>query len=107
MAKPRIKVPSNVAKGEVFEVKSLISHVMETGQRKDSKTGEVIPRQIINRFVATYNGQEVFSADWHPAISANPYMAFFMKAEESGELVLKWVDDDGAEVTASANITVG
>ena len=107
MAKPRIKVPSNVSKGEVFEVKSLISHTMESGQRKDSKTGETIPRMIINRFVATYNGQEVFSADWHPAISANPYMAFFMKADESGELELKWVDDNGEEVVATKKITVG
>ena len=52
MAKPRVKVPSKVAKGEVFEVKSLISHTMESGQRKDRKTGETIPRMIINRFVA-------------------------------------------------------
>ena len=107
MAKPRIKVPSKVSKGEVFEVKSLISHTMESGQRKDSKTGEIVPRMIINKFVATYNGKEVFSADWHPAISANPYMAFFMKAEESGELVLTWTDDKGETITAKKQITVG
>ena len=106
MAKPRVKVPSKVARGEVFEVKSLVSHSMESGQRKDSKTGDLIPRMIISRFVATYNGEEVFSADWHPAISANPYMAFYMKAEESGTLELSWTDDAGETVSVSKDITV-
>ena len=106
MAKPRVKVPSNVKKGEIFEVKTLISHIMETGQRKDRATGELIPRSIINKFVAKYNGVEVFSADWHPAISANPYMSFFMKAEESGTLELIWVDDEGKTVTVTQDITV-
>ena len=107
MAKPRVKVPKKVKKGEVFQVKCLVSHKMETGQRKDKKTGETIPRMIINKFVATYNGKEVFTADWHPAISANPYMSFYMKAEESSELVLTWTDDSGKTVTAKKQITVG
>ena len=107
MAKPRVKAPSKVKKGQVFQVKCLISHKMESGQRKDRKTGEKIPRMIINKFVATYNGTEVFAADWHPAISANPYMAFFMKAEESGELELTWIDDNGKKVSTKKKITVG
>ncbi len=107
MAKPRVKAPSSVKKGQVFEVKCLVSHKMESGQRKDRKTGEPIPRMIINRFVATFNGKEVFSADWHPAISANPYMAFYMKAEESGDLELTWIDDKGEKITAKKSITVG
>ena len=84
-----------------------ISHKMESGQRKDRKTGEKIPRMIINKFVATYNGAEVFTADWHPAISANPYIAFFMKAEETGELELTWIDDKGEKVSTKKKITVG
>ena len=107
MAKPRVKVPKSVGKGEVFEVKALISHTMETGQRKDSKTGQVIPRMIINKFIATFEGQEVFVADWHPAVSANPYISFFMRADKSGTLELKWIDDEGATVTHTENITVG
>ena len=107
MSKPRVKAPDTVKKGEVFEVKCLVSHVMETGQRKDRKTGEIIPRMIINKFVATYNGNEVFSADWHPAISANPFMSFYMKVEESGELQLTWIDDKGEKITATHKITVG
>ena len=106
MAKPRVKVPAKVAKGEVFEVKCLVSHKMESGQRKDRKTGEKIPRLIINRFTATFNGQEVFAADWHPAISANPYMSFYMKIEESGELELTWIDDEGEKTVAKKKLTV-
>ena len=105
MSTARVKVPSSVKKGEVFEVKSLISHKMETGRRKD-ENGETIPRFIINKFTATFNGKEVFAADWHPAISANPYMAFFMKAEESGELILEWTDDNGETVTKTVQINV-
>lgn len=106
MAKARVRVPKSINKGELFEVKSLISHKMETGQRKDRKTGEKIPRFIINKFTATFNGKEVFVADWQPAISANPYMAFFMKAEESGDLVLSWTDDNGEIVTQTVKINV-
>ena len=105
-AKPRVKVPKKASKGEVIEIKTLISHKMESGQRKDKKTGEPIPRQIINNFVCSFNGEEVFSADWHGAVSANPYMSFYMKAEQSGELEFKWTDDDGSIYTKTAKLTV-
>jgi sulfur-oxidizing protein SoxZ len=105
-AKPRIKVPKSAAKGEIIEIKTLISHKMETGLRK-GKDGKIIPRQIINKFTCTLNGKEVFSADWHPAISANPYMAFNLRATESGKLEFTWVDDDGSKYTKSANLAVG
>jgi len=104
--KPRVKVPRKVARGEVFQVKSLISHRMESGQRKDKKTGKKIPKKIINRFIARFNGREVFSADWYPAISANPYMAFYLRATESGTLELVWFDDDGSEYRKSSKIQV-
>ena len=103
--KARVKVPASVAKGEVFQVKTLISHKMESGQRKDKK-GAVIPRKIINKFEAKYNGEVVFSADWHPAISANPYLAFHTVATESGTLEFAWTDDDGSVYTKTAKITV-
>lgn len=106
-AKARIKAPKSVTKGEPFEIKTLISHKMESGQRKDSKTGEKIPRMILNKFSASYNGTQVFSADWHPAISANPYMAFYMIANESGTLELIWTDDAGETFVQSKDINVG
>ncbi len=103
--KPRVKVPKTAKKGDVIEIKTLIAHKMESGQRKDKK-GAVIPRQIINKFEAKYNGEVVFSADWHPAISANPYMAFHTVATESGTLEFAWTDDDGSVYTKTAKITV-
>lgn len=104
--KPRVKVPKTAAKGEIIEIKTLISHTMESGQRKDRKTGEVIPRQIINKFECSFDGKPVFSSDWHPAVSANPYMAFKMRAEKSGTLAFRWTDDDGSVYTKEAPITV-
>ncbi len=103
--KPRVKVAKTAKKGEVIQIKTLIAHKMETGQRKDKK-GAVIPRQIINKFEAKYNGEVVFSADWHPAISANPYLAFHTVATESGTLEFTWTDDDGSVYTKTAKITV-
>ena len=105
--KPRVKVPKKAEKGEIIEIKTLISHKMESGQRVDRKTGEKIPRQIINKFTCAFNGKELFSADWHGAISANPYIAFFMKADQSGDLVLSWTDDNNKTVTATKKINVG
>lgn len=104
-AKPRIKVPKSAAKGEIIEIKTLISHKMETGLRKD-KDGKVIPRQIINKFTCTFNDKLIFGADWQPAISANPYMAFHMRAAESGKLNFTWHDDNGETYSKSAYLEV-
>tara|TARA_Y100001960_G_scaffold316158_1_gene382698 strand:+ start:926 stop:1255 length:330 start_codon:yes stop_codon:yes gene_type:complete len=104
--KARVKAPKSVKKGESFQIKTLISHKMETGLRKNNKTGEKIPRHIINKFMCTLNGKEVMSADWLPAISANPYMSFYMKAMESGKLVFSWTDDKGKTVKKVKKITV-
>jgi|SRR5690606_27217406 sulfur-oxidizing protein SoxZ len=104
--KPRIKLDKKEAKkGDLVEVKALVSHVMESGQRKDS-AGKTIPRKILNKFVCTVNGKEVFSADFEPAISANPYIQFKFKAQESGPVVLTWVDDDGSKIVGEEKITV-
>ncbi|MCE2933239.1 MAG: thiosulfate oxidation carrier complex protein SoxZ, partial [Hyphomicrobiales bacterium] len=73
---PRVRVPANARKDELIEIKTLISHEMESGQRKDA-AGATIPRKIINTFTASFNGKTVFEAIWHPAISANPYQSFF------------------------------
>jgi sulfur-oxidizing protein SoxZ len=104
--KPRVKVPKKASKGEVITLKTLISHPMESGQRKDKKTGELIPRQIINKFTCEYNGQVVFSCDMDPAVSANPYFEFSAKVEESGTFKFTWVDDDGSVYTTEKKLTV-
>jgi len=103
--KPRVKVPSTASKGDLVTIKTLISHSMETGQRKD-KDGNVIPRKIINKFTCTFNGKEVFSGDLDPAVAANPYFEFNAKVDESGTFEFTWVDDDGSVYTAEAEIEV-
>ena len=105
MAKPLIHMPDQAKKGEVIEIKTLISHPMEPGQRRDSM-GQLIPRHILNRFVCTYNGEQVFRADFFPAIAANPFLSFFTVATDSGELAFQWTDDDGSTQTQTAQITV-
>ncbi|MGE0844816.1 MAG: thiosulfate oxidation carrier complex protein SoxZ [Flavobacteriaceae bacterium] len=103
--KPRVKVPKTASKGEVITIKTLISHEMESGQRKD-KDGNPIPRKIINKFTCEFAGQTVFSCDIDPAISANPYFEFNAKVEESGTFKFTWVDDDGTVYTAEEPIEV-
>ena len=103
--KPRLKVPKEAKKGEVIEIKTLIAHTMESGQRKD-KDGKIIPRKIINKFTCEFNGKPVFSADLEPAIAANPYLQFFVRVEESGTFKFSWTDDDGTVVTAEEKIAV-
>jgi sulfur-oxidizing protein SoxZ len=105
MASALINVPPRAKRGDVIEIKTLISHVMETGYRK-TQLGAPIPRDIIRRFVCTYNGTEVFSADLHPAIAANPFIAFSTVAVESGTLTFTWTGDHGFSVTESARIVV-
>ena len=104
--KPRIKLDKKTAKkGEIVEVKALVAHIMETGQRKDS-AGKAIPRKILNKFSCTVNGKEVFAADFEPAVSANPYIQFKFRAQESGPVVLTWTDDDGSKIVGQDSITV-
>jgi len=105
VASALINVPARAKPGEIVEIKTLIAHVMETGFRR-TQLGARIPRDIIRRFVCTYNGTEVFRADLHPAIAANPFIAFSTVATESGTLSFHWTGDNGFSVTESAAITV-
>jgi sulfur-oxidizing protein SoxZ len=103
--KPRVKVPKSASAGEVITIKTLISHPMESGQRKD-KDGNAIPRQIINKFTCEFNGQTVFSCDIDPAVSANPYLEFTAKVNEAGTFKFTWVDDDGSVYTDEKKIAL-
>ena len=105
MARALINVPATAKKGEIIAVKTLISHEMETGYRIDN-VGKQIPRDIINMFVCTYNGQEVFRAELAPAIAANPFMSFSLLATDSGTIAFKWTGDNGFSATESVQITV-
>jgi sulfur-oxidizing protein SoxZ len=103
--KPRVRVPNKAKKGEVIEVKTLITHPMESGQRKGAD-GKLVPRLIVSAFEATYNGKPVLSAKLEPAISANPYMSFWVRVEESGTLKLTWTDDEKQSWSAENKIEV-
>jgi len=104
--KPRVRVPKKIKKGDVFEVKTLVSHRMETGLRKDKTTGESIPRDIIRTLTVGYGGREVLKAVWHPAMSANPYTSFYVKAEASGPMSFTWIDDLGEQYRKVIEINV-
>ena len=103
--KPRVKVPKSASAGEVITIKTLISHTMESGQRKD-KEGKPIPRKIINKFTCEFNGNTVFSCDIEPAVSANPYLEFTAKVQEAGTFKFSWVDDDGTVYTDEKEIAL-
>ena len=105
MAKPRVKLPKSVKKGQVVQIKTLIPHKMETGMRKNKKTGKKIPRHIIKKVEATFNGKPVVTADLHPAIAANPYFAFHARINESGTFKFIWTDDKGKAVSTSKKVT--
>ena len=105
-AKPRVKVPKTASLGEVITIKTLISHKMESGQRKDSKTGELIPRHIINKFVCEFNGNSIFSCDIQPAISANPYLEFNARVDEAGTFKFIWTEDGGNVIELEKKIAL-
>jgi sulfur-oxidizing protein SoxZ len=105
MASSLINVPPRAKRGEIIEIKALVSHIMETGFRPTT-TGDLVPRDIITSFTCRYNGEEVFRADLFPAISANPFFAFTTIAVASGTFEFEWVGDNGFGETASAPITV-
>ena len=105
MTSALINVPAKAKRGEIIEIKTLTSHIMETGYRRTA-TGEVVPRDIITSFTCRYNGVEIFRADLFPAIAANPFISFFTVATESGQFDFEWIGDKGFTETASAVISV-
>jgi sulfur-oxidizing protein SoxZ len=105
MAAALINVPAKAKRGQIIEIRTLMSHIMETGFRHTAG-GELVPRDIITSFVCRYNGNEIFRADLFPAIAANPFISFFTVATESGKFDFEWIGDNGFSETASAPITV-
>jgi sulfur-oxidizing protein SoxZ len=105
MASVLVNIPKKMKKGEIFEIKSLISHIMETGFRPGTN-GRIIPRNIIEHFTCSYNGVEIFRMNLSPAIAANPFIVFSTVATESGTIVLKWTGDQGFAAEETATIVV-
>src|SRR3954469_23422242 len=101
----RIRLRREARRGEIIQIKTLVSHLMESGQRKDAQ-GKPIPRKIINKFSCEFNGKPVFSCALEPAISANPYIQFDARIDEEGTFKFAWIDDDGSVVTAEEKIAL-
>lgn len=101
----QVRVPASAKKGEVIEIKTRITHDMETGLRKDS-SGKPIPRLLLKKFECKYNGVTVFECDWDTSVSANPMLSFYTVATETGKLVFTWTDDNNVQVKEEASITV-
>lgn len=105
MARVVVTVPATAKRGEVIEIRTLAGHEMETGFRR-TELGVAIPRDIVTLLTCTYNGEEVFRAELHPAIAANPLIAFHTVATESGTLEFRWTGDNGFSASHVAKITV-
>jgi sulfur-oxidizing protein SoxZ len=105
MARALINVPKTAKRGQVIEIKTLVSHPMESGYRVGTN-GTLIPRDIIDTFVCTYNSEEVYRAKFSPAIASNPFVSFFTTAIESGTISFHWSGDNGFDMTESVAISV-
>ena len=92
----RIQLPQSARRGEVIEVRVLVQHPMESGYRYDD-AGKLIPRNVITTLVCTYNGREILRAEMSQGIAANPYLQFHALANESGDIEISWIDDEGVK----------
>jgi sulfur-oxidizing protein SoxZ len=99
-----ITVPPAKA-GEIIEIRTTIAHPMETGLRPDD-SGKVLPRNIITRFECRLDGVSVFKTEMYPAVAANPYVAFSLRAEKSGTLTLLWEGDESFRHTENVPLLV-
>lgn len=105
MAQTRIVIPKTATRGEVVTIKTLIQHPMETGFRRND-SGAPVPRDIIERVLVTYAGEEVFRATLHPGVAANPYLMFSTVATVTGEFVFTWTDMNGRTTVEKRTLTV-
>ncbi len=91
--------------GDSADIKCLMNHPMETGLRKDAKTGQLVPAHFIKTVVATVGNKKVLDAQWGGGISRNPYLAFKVKGAKKGDkVVVSWEDNQGAKETGEATI---
>lgn len=107
MAQDSIKIRTVFdEKSSVHVVKSIFSHPMETGLRKDAATGQLVPAHFIKEVVCEHNGKPVFNTQWGTAISRNPYISFELRGAKAGDrLSMRWTDSKGD--SDSAEIVIG
>jgi sulfur-oxidizing protein SoxZ len=104
--KPRIKLPKTAKVGEIVTIKTLIKHIMVSGQHRDENTGEKLPRMIIHTFEASFNGKRIITIYPQASVSQDPYFKFTMRVEEAGELHCKWIDDEGSVFEGTKSLAI-
>ena len=105
MARALINVPKTAKVGDVIEIKTLVSHPMETGYRV-GLGGEMLARDIIQTFVCSFNGAQIYRAEFSPAVAANPYLTFHAMVSESGTFEFRWEGDNSFQLVETASISV-
>ncbi len=105
LTKPRIKLPDTIKSGDVIDVHAGITHVMETGNRRDSE-GRPIPRNVVNSVVATFSDEVVFTAKFGSGTAANPIIVFPMRVLAPGRLEITWMDEEGRLTSDAVNVLV-
>ncbi len=103
--KPRGKVPKEASVGEIIEIKTLLRHPMHSGRMRDAD-GKIIPKKIVNKFYANFNGELIFSMGIEPSISSNPYIVFPFKVMESGAFEFFWEEESGEKYELTRKIAV-
>lgn len=104
--RPRIRMQATAAPGELVQIRTLVQHPMENGLRRDD-SGTPIPRRIVNRFTCDYDGRRVIDIDMGTAVSVNPYLEFYARADRSGAFLFTWHDDDGSIHELRQELSVG
>ena len=105
MINARIAIPSSATRGDLVQIKTLVSHPMESGYRYDAM-GIRIPQNILKHFRCEYLGHAVFEMEFGPAVAANPFLTFFFRASESGALRFIWRDQNGEQSIIEREIHV-
>lgn len=100
-----LNIPEEAVRGSIVQIKVLIRHPMETGFRTD-RDGRLVPRDIIHDVRCSYGGREVFRADFFPAVAANPFLSFHLRAAETGDVTITWTDQDGTEFSEARTLSV-
>lgn len=106
LPRPRLRVPGTAAAGEVVEIRTLLTHPMETGLRRDAD-GAVLPRRVAERFECRFEGETFYACDLSGSVAANPYLSFYLRVERSGTVEAIWYDQDGTPSAVTASIAVG
>lgn len=105
MGKGRVRMPATARRGEVVEIRAQVEHPNDSGLRSDPM-GRTIPRHVVERFTCTFEGEMVFEAHMHPAVSTNPFVQFSVRADRPGRYVFLWTDDQGGVARAEADLRV-